>query len=388
MLPVQLNQRIQYLDILRGIAISGVLFAYVFWNLGTEPVSNWTLFDKMIDKAGSFLVDSKCYTILACLFAAGFVLHMNKTDDKRKALYVYRKRLLGLFIIGSLHALLLRNGDILAPYAILTFITSFFYAASNKTIIVTLIITFLLQALLPQALILYGSSFPSRPDANGGNYWVENFQWLRYWYSTAIFFWETTLVLLLTGLILGRIFIEKKKILTNKQLFIVVISGIVASTLSYLLMNVYPASLENLPDIGHTHIVRSVAYNFIDMIHKIGLASAYASIVFLSTKKIRLTVFANLGRMSLTNYVLQAVIIIPVCLFFNLFNHITPTLALIITIGIWIFQILFSNWWLKNFRFGPLEWLLRTFTYGKTIAAKKEKECMELLEAPAIIRKM
>ena len=44
--PVQFNQRIQYLDILRGIAISGVLFAFAFWNLGTEPKANWTTLDK------------------------------------------------------------------------------------------------------------------------------------------------------------------------------------------------------------------------------------------------------------------------------------------------------------------------------------------------------
>src|SRR6476660_4662503 len=128
--PVQLNQRIQYLDVLRGIAISGVLFAYVFWNLGTEPTANWTAFDKILDQAGFLMIDSKCYTTLACLFAVGFVLHMNKTNDKAKSLYTYRRRLSGLLIIGGFHALLLRNGDILAPYAITSFIATLFYRAS------------------------------------------------------------------------------------------------------------------------------------------------------------------------------------------------------------------------------------------------------------------
>src|SRR5215470_16012156 len=84
--PVQLNQRIQYLDVLRGIAISGVLFALAFWNLGTEPTQNWTSFDKILDQAGTFFIDSKCYTTLACLFAIGFVLHMDKTGDKARSL--------------------------------------------------------------------------------------------------------------------------------------------------------------------------------------------------------------------------------------------------------------------------------------------------------------
>ena len=149
--PVQFNQRIQYLDILRGIAISGVLFAFAFWNLGTEPKANWTTLDKLLDQAGAFLIDSKCYTTLACLFAVGFVLHMNKTNDKARSLYTYRKRLLGLLIIGAFHALLLRNGDILVPYAITTFIVSFLSSASRRTIIIALVDVFLIRALLPKS---------------------------------------------------------------------------------------------------------------------------------------------------------------------------------------------------------------------------------------------
>ncbi|HZJ60649.1 MAG TPA: hypothetical protein VFD24_10250, partial [Chitinophagaceae bacterium] len=178
--PVQLNQRIQYLDVLRGIAISGVLFAFAFWNLGTEPTANWTSFDKILNEVGAFLVDSKCYTTLACLFTIGFVLHMNKTRDEARSLYTYRRRLLGLLIIGAFHALLLRNGDILAPYAMLTLIAILFYKASNKTITITLVIVFLLDALLPQIWRLSGQAFPPRPDTHGGNYWIDNFQWVAY----------------------------------------------------------------------------------------------------------------------------------------------------------------------------------------------------------------
>ena len=383
--PVQFNQRIQYLDILRGIAISGVLFAFAFWNLGTEPKANWTTLDKLLDQAGAFLIDSKCYTTLACLFAVGFVLHMNKTNDKARSLYTYRKRLLGLLIIGAFHALLLRNGDILVPYAISTFIVSFFYNGSGRTIIIALVTVFLIQALLPQIWMLSGFSFPARPDTHGGNYWVENFQWLKYWYATAVFFWETTLLLLLFGLLLGKIFIQKRKTLTNRQFTVIIIIGFVVGTLSYLLVNVYSTRIETLPDIGNTYIIRSLVFTLLDMVHKIGMASAYASIVFLLARNFTLTGFANLGRMSLTNYILQALITVPVCILLDLFDHITPTIALVMTAVIWVFQIFFSNWWLSRHRFGPIEWLLRWFTYGQTIAVKKEKEHMGLQEVPVMV---
>ena len=121
------------------------------------------------------------------------------------------------------------------------------------------------------------------------------------------------------------------------------------------------------------------------MVHKIGMASAYASIVFLLARNFTLTGFANLGRMSLTNYILQALIIVPVCILLDLFDHITPTIALVMTAVIWVFQIFFSSWWLSRHRFGPIEWLLRWFTYGRTIAIKKEKEHMGLQEVPVMV---
>ncbi len=382
--PVQLNQRIHYLDVLRGIAISGVLFAFAFWNLGTEPKETWTSFDKILNEVGSFLIDSKCYTTLACLFAIGFVLHMDKTNDKARSLYTYRRRLLGLLIIGAFHALLLRNGDILAPYAITSFIVTFFYRASNRTTVIALIVVFLVQIFLPEIWLWAGLSFPKRPRIPESNYLADNFQWVKYWYAASIFFWETTVFLLLLGLLVGRAFIEKKLKLSNLQLAAIILVGFAVGAGSYLLYIVYPKGLENLPDIGKTYIVRSFAFSLFDLLHKIGMASAYASIVYLLIRRFSLSGFANLGRMSLTNYIIQAAIIIPVCIVFKLFDHVTPTIALVMTGVVWVFQIFFSNWWLSHHKFGPLEWLLRWFTYGRTMAIKEEQ--MELKEVPVMVR--
>jgi len=377
--PVQPNQRIHYLDLLRGFAITGVLFAYVFWNLGNQPSGNYTLFDNILNQMGYFIIDSKCYTILAALFSVGFVLHMNKSTDQAKNLYVYRRRLLGILLIGILHALLLRNGDILAPYAILSFISILFYKSSNRTIIFTLVIVFLLQAELPQIWRSLGLPFHQRPVNHGGNYWVQNFAWLKHWYTMSIFFWETTLLLLLAGLLIGRTFIQKGKTLSNRQLIVIAISGVLAGGLGYLVENFYESKLEALPDIGSTYILRAFLYYTITLIHQVGLASAYASVLFLSTKRFKLRVFANLGRMSLTNYILQATIVVPFCLAFNFFDNMTPTSALIMFAMIWTVQILFSGWWLKRYQFGPMEWLLRRFTYGKGVVHKKEIKQVEFI---------
>ena len=373
---VQPKERIQYLDIIRGFAISGVLFAYVFWNLGNAPSSTYTVFDNVIDQAGFFLIDSKCYTLLATLFALGFILHMNKPGNKAKNLYTYRKRLLGLLIIGALHALLLRNGDILAPYAITAFLITFLYDASRTTLIVLLVIIFVIDTLLPQTWLALGLSFPQRPTPVG-NYWVENFEWVKYWYTTSIFFWETTLFLLVGGILIGRTFIQKKRKLTTRQIKIIAMIALVCGTLSYLALKFYETQIGQLPDIGNSMVLRATIYRLLDMIHKFGMASTYACVFYLLSRNFRLSALANLGRMSLTNYVLQAAIVVPICLIFNLFDQITPTIGLLITAAIWVFQVQFSKWWLKQYWFGPLEWVLRSFTYGRAMPNAKENNKQE-----------
>lgn len=372
--PVQPQQRIQYLDVVRGLAITGVLFAYVAWNLGNEPLSSYTTLDKVIDEVGSFLIDSKCYTLLACLFSVGFVLHMNKTDDQQKGLVTYRRRLLGLLIIGWLHASLLRNGDILAPYAILTFFVTFMYRSSNRAIIAAMIVTFLLEVLVPLAWSWWKLPMLQRPVGIPNSYWADNFAWVKYWYATSIFFWETTFFLLLAGLLLGRTFIERKLKLGNRQLIAVAAIGFLVGSAAYSLIRFYSRQIANLPDIGNSFVIRSTVYELINLLHKLGLASSYASILFLLVKNFRLTILANLGRTSLTNYILQAAIVVPFCLVFNLFDHITPIIAFGMTAVIWIAQVLLSHWWLKHHRFGPMEWILRRFTYGRTISQNKEND--------------
>jgi uncharacterized protein len=312
---------------------------------------------------------------------------MHKSADQAKSLYFYRRRLVGLLIIGTLHALLLRNGDILAPYAILSFIAILFYKSSSRTIIIALIIVFLLQAELPQLWRALGLPFHHRPVNHGGNYWVQNFGWLKHWYAISIFFWETTLLLLLLGLLVGKTFIEQRRRLTNKQLIIIAISGLIVGALSYFLQNFYQSKIESLPDIGNTYIMRALVYYLVDFLHKIGVASMYACGFFLLARRFRLNVLANLGRMSLTNYILQAGIVVPFCLAFNLFDHITPTVAFVMFSAIWTFQIIFSNWWLKHHQFGPLEWLLRRFTYGRALARRREKDQTEFVPATIMIQK-
>ncbi len=76
---------------------------------------------------------------------------------------------------------------------------------------------------------------------------------------------------------------------------------------------------------------------------------------------------AAAGRMPLTNYLGQSAV--HSTLFhgygLNLYARVTPAVGVLIAVGTFIFEVLFSIAWMSRFRFGPLEWLWRTLTYGK-----------------------
>jgi len=56
------------------------------------------------------------------------------------------------------------------------------------------------------------------------------------------------------------------------------------------------------------------------------------------------------------------------------------------TVVVWIFQIIFSSWWLSGHKFGPIEWVLRWFTYGQTIAIKRDIEQIEHTDLSVMMR--
>jgi uncharacterized protein len=74
-----------------------------------------------------------------------------------------------------------------------------------------------------------------------------------------------------------------------------------------------------------------------------------------------------IGRMALTNYLMQSVIFLLIFygIGFGMLGKITHAEAFPIAIVIFLAQIFVSAWWLKRFQFGPMEWLWRSLTYAK-----------------------
>jgi uncharacterized protein len=84
---------------------------------------------------------------------------------------------------------------------------------------------------------------------------------------------------------------------------------------------------------------------------------------------------APVGRMALTNYIMQT--ILSIFIYYNLGlglgTKFGPVLSFPIAIGIYLLQVIYSNIWFRHFQYGPLEWIWRQLTYGKRLPLKKQQ---------------
>jgi uncharacterized protein len=86
-----------------------------------------------------------------------------------------------------------------------------------------------------------------------------------------------------------------------------------------------------------------------------------------------LKLFSAPGRMALTNYILQT--LLGILIFYGIGFGMGGTTGLIyvilIALGVYGLEMVFSHFWLKYFNYGPLEWIWRQLTYGKSLPLRK-----------------
>jgi len=142
--PVRAQERIVTLDILRGIALLGVLIANVYlWFNGL-----WFLFPEYGEELMRFSLDSvafhgitafvegKAITTFSFLFGLGFALQMTRAEAKGGHFVpFFSRRMAILFLIGVPHGVLLWYGDILMAYALIGLLLLLFRNARDRTLL-------------------------------------------------------------------------------------------------------------------------------------------------------------------------------------------------------------------------------------------------------------
>lgn len=372
--PIQQSERIHILDILRGFAIFGILavniggFAAPIFLPGYTPPAAATRLDALAHNLVLILAEGKFYTIFAFLFGLGFSVQLARAETKgRDIRSFYPRRLVVLFIIGVLHSILFWTGDILRLYALLGFVLLLFRRRSNRTLLVWAGVFYALSFVL---IALFGGPTGSgtaipgydlvgmaRGFYTGPSYLdVVVFQAILSPFTFVFLLLAqgaSVMALFLLGLLAGRagVFehLPENRPLWRRGLWMGLAAGVAGGA---LLLTDSPW----LTSLGYTLSGPGLAAVYICGLSLLSLRAAGARL---------LSPLGAVGRMALTNYVLQSVIC--TLLFggfaFGLYERVGAAGLLAITALIYAAQIPLSNWWLRRYRFGPLEWVWRSLTY-------------------------
>jgi len=89
-----------------------------------------------------------------------------------------------------------------------------------------------------------------------------------------------------------------------------------------------------------------------------------------------LAFLAPVGRMALTNYLLQTVICVLIFYGygFGWFGRVGATAATLTALAIFLFQIIVSWLWLSYFSYGPMEWIWRQLTYRQRLGLRLKQK--------------
>ena len=199
--------------------------------------------------------------------------------------------------------------------------------------------------------------------------WVEFTSWKYYLGDLDI------LGLMLLGLYVGRIGAigdrATRLSLARKHVYWLVGAGFLCGTTGITV------SQFGLVDDSSTHlsVVTSLLTWPLGMpVLGLGYAAAIAILMDSEPWRRRMMVFAPIGRMALTNYLFTCFVaaLISFQWGLGLYGKMLPLMGVVIAAGLLPVQILVSRWWLRNFAFGPFEWLWRFWTYGRPPPIRQE----------------
>jgi uncharacterized protein len=369
--PLSPAERLPLVDALRGVAILGVLVAYTMWNLGSPSSETWTAAERAINTTLGILVDAKFVTMFAFLFGAGTAQQWRRIESHgQDPVAVHARRMLFLLVVGILHAVVLRNGDILANYAILGLMLMVPRRWPTRRIIAAAVVL----AILPYGAFLalravhwkLATRPAAVPDVSWRHYWADNLAWVRYRYLTEpLLSWPRILAVMLAGVLADRArFLTR--VAADRRLALrtlgVALPVAVASRVAVPLV-------AGWWDIRHAPMARGIVLDQTYWISAWSLAATYIAAFALLFQRVawpaRLAWLRAVGRMAFTNYLLQAVIVVPVCLALGLFDAVTPTRGLLLALGVAAVEVPFTVWWLRRFAYGPVEWAWRRATYSR-----------------------
>jgi len=387
--PLPAASRLRALDGLRGLALLGILLANLLywsgWGLMTPSqqlaLAGGEQASRAYNVVHHLLVDGKFYTLFSLLFGIGCALQLQRMQvGGHDAVRVYRRRMLVLMAIGWVHTLLVWDGDILVLYSLLGLLLPWFARLPDRTLLAWSAVLVFVVPLAGHALftamgwspgprlidlsLRWFAAMGGDPAPDAGVRVLQQAGWHEQlaWNSTGTLFswglrvetWRIPKVLgiMLLGLWVGRR-VARGELLDDARLLRRVLFG-------GLLVGL-PASLAYAlqEGAGQTH--------WASMVGTVPLALAYAAAFLLAWPRAQplLGLFAEPGRMPLTNYLMHSVVngIVFFGVGFGLIGRVSMPLVLAYAFALFAVQVVLSRWWLARHAQGPMETLWRRLTY-------------------------
>jgi uncharacterized protein len=398
--PVEAGARIQTLDVLRGVAVLGILavnaaaFALPmdaamapeqspFPLVGASAVTHWLV---------EVFFHQKFVTLFSMLFGVSIFLVGGERGDEARG-RVLRRRLLWLGLFGLIHGLAFWYGDILLLYAWSGLFVMLMRSMSARSLILfgaaaTLALATLQAATMwmtvnGPALLVDALSDESLSLAEGAvsasiaayhSGWpaglIENLKAWGILQSASLFGYVfATVPLMMLGLGLFKAGFFHGRLPTRLYLAMVAVGGVVMTLLGLLEWREIMAG----PGVQATH-------GWVEVVaaYPIFITLAYASGLILLTSRgvgwVR-RLFAPVGQMAFTNYLTQTLIMTS--LFYmpwgpRLMGQVDYPGQWSIVVAVWALQLIWSPLWLSRFRMGPLEWLWRRLSYGHDLPLRRQ----------------
>ncbi|MBM4105240.1 MAG: DUF418 domain-containing protein [Phycisphaerae bacterium] len=382
--------RLDSLDLLRGIAILGILPMNVLgFALPFEAYSNPLAMGPLTQgewwawRVSHLVFDQKFITIFSALFGAGLLLLDAKATRAGHGTGWFLRRMGWLLAIGMLHAYLLWSGDILACYAIVGTLawllrrlpSGWLVAIGLALLAVPVLIALLLHALVRfmPAEAIEGMRLQWSPpreeleraiDAYRGG-WLEQMPQRAMdtmMFQLAVFFlwalWRVGGVMLL-GMVLLRSGFLAARWSTGAYASIALAGLAVGGAISGWGLRWNEAIQYAAPDA----MTIGPIFNYVgSLFSALGWAAVAMLLSRLDVPASILPTLEGVGRTSLSNYLLQTAICTTIFYGHGLgwHGHVDRVHLLLVVLLVWLIQVTLTTFWLRRFEIGPVEWAWRS----------------------------
>ena len=363
--------RIHSLDVLRGIAILGILFMNIYFHshilLGYVPPLSPVLSDKIINVFNTIFVDGRFRTLFCILFGVGMVIQINSYKKKNlDAKSLLKSRFTWLLIFGLIHGIFIFGGDILLLYSICGLFVINKILNPTRTIYKLAIRYLLIGAVLNLFIFILFLIFPQEESilCNSSLYLEYYNDWFSSYFMQVLsqafvvliilFFSVFGLLWEVIGLMLLGAYLYKTRFFKT---------GFNSINFKRVLFLALFLILIDLFLRFNNFNVDNEIYSIFSTIPAIFVVLIYAHIVIKLVNKRNkiLNLFKAPGKLAFSLYIFQSIFmaIFLRWIFPEFYKTATMLDYFLIAIAFSIFQVFISHLYLKYFNQGPLEYLWR-----------------------------